>query len=219
MSSHAAAADPPDAGPQRTAAGLTPAQSRWLEPLEHFLPGFVGQSDWQWLDPGQLPSAPRRLLAHDDDMTPTLERFHGAAIDLEVRALEQHGDRLSRLVILHEHHGGKPVEFGAIWIHLDGFEPHVRRAIEAGGEPLGGILGRLCVPHSSHPRAFFSCNAGVVARRLGGFELMPGQPPPASYGRCNELRHADGRVFAEIVEILPPLPAEPTLCGDRQIGG
>lgn len=214
MPSHAAA-DSPDADPDPATAAvgtvdLTPRQAQWVEPLEHFLPGFVAESGWQWLDPGQLPPAPRRLLAHDDDMTPTLEQFHRAAIDLEVRELEQQDDLLSRLVILHEHRAGQPVEFGAIWIHLAGFDPAVRRAIEQATEPLGGILGRMQVPHSSHPRAFFSCSAAVVARRLGGFELMPGQPAPASYGRCNELRHADGRVFAEIVEILPPLPAEST---------
>jgi hypothetical protein len=189
------------------ATGLSPEQQRWVAPLEGFLPGFVGGSDWRWLQPGELPPAERGLLAHDHDMTPTLAEHHASDIDLEVRRCELEGDVLRRLVVLHRRSDGRSVEVGAITILLSGFDEPVRRAIEDGGEPLGGILCRSGLPHSSHPRAFFSCDSAAVNERLGG--LRAAVPPQATraHGRCNELRHADGQVFAEIVEILPPVTA------------
>ena len=183
---------------------LSREQRRWVAPIEDFLPGFVETSSWRWLAPHELPPAARRLLAHDQDMTPTLGRFHDSEIDLEVRRRELSGDALHRLVMLHRRSDGKSVEVGAINILLSGFDQPLRRAIEAGGEPLGGILNRFKLPHSSHPRAFFSCAAAVVAERLGGLEVAATPYGTYAYGRCNELRHDDGQIFAEIVEILPP---------------
>lgn len=182
---------------------LTPEQQRWVAPLEDFLPGFVEASDWRWLAPADLPPQARELLAHDHDMTSTLARFHGSEIDLEVRRRKLSGDALRRLVVLHRRGDGLPVEVGGITILLSGFGGRVRRAIESGAEPLGGILNRFALPHGSHPRGFFSCDANAVAERLGGIQAA--DEGGRAYGRCNELRHADGGVFAEIVEILPPI--------------
>jgi hypothetical protein len=54
------------------------------------------------------------------------------------------------------------------------------------------------VPHSSHPRGYFKI---IIDRRLA--DLLNATEGDTLYGRCNELRHADGRTLADVVEVLP----------------
>src|SRR6516164_2628006 len=48
----------------------------------------------------QLPEPYRALLAHANDMTPTLEKFHGATIHLEILRREQRDGYYFREVVL-----------------------------------------------------------------------------------------------------------------------
>ena len=73
----------------------------------------------------------RRLLVHTRDMTPTLESFHGGAIDLEVLQRRLHGSEYFRQVILRLSGTGRAVEFGANRVFLDAFPARVRQAILA----------------------------------------------------------------------------------------
>ncbi|MFV1996178.1 MAG: hypothetical protein ACC661_12140 [Verrucomicrobiales bacterium] len=149
--------------------------------------------------PGQeIPEPERELLVHDTDMTPRLSSFHQSRLVLRVWESELQDAYLLRLVLLETEKGRRPVEFGAIGIDLDKFAAPVRRLIEQGQEPLGGILERFEVPHRGNPRAFFSVEADdLVSEALGGSagDLL--------YGRCNQLIDPDGLVLADVVEILP----------------
>ncbi len=131
-------------------------------------------------------------------MTPTLAAFHHSKLYLEVHERELSDNYLIRLVTLHAVTDDKPVEFGAIAIHLDGFPDEVRALIVEGKVPLGGILGEYRVTHSGSPTAFFSVPADdLISRAL--------QQPKGEtlYGRCNQLLDRDGMAIADIVEILP----------------
>lgn len=149
--------------------------------------------------PGEEMSEPEReLLVHDKDMTPRLSNFHGSRLVLRVWEHELQEAYLLRLVLLETEEERRPVEFGAIGIHLDRFAAPVRKLIEEGEEPLGGILERFEVPHCGQPRAFFSVEAdGLVSEALGSSE------GDLLYGRCNQLVDPDGLALADIVEILP----------------
>lgn len=154
--------------------------------------------DFTFLDKAEMPYPYRSMLVHENDMTPTLAAFHHSKLYLEVHEHERANDYLIRLVTLHAASDDRPVEFGAIGIHLDGFPDKVRDLIVEGNLPLGGILGEYQVEHSGSPTAFFSVPAdALIAKAL---HQTPGE---TLYGRCNELLDSDGMAIADIVEILP----------------
>jgi len=178
----------------------------WLMPLRYFYERrHVPLPEIRFVAPSALPEPERALLVHDRDMTPTLTAHHGSELRLEVLDLDRSADYLLRLVILRRRDNLKPVECGAIGIHLARFAPKVRDLIERGTIPLGGILGAEEVSHAGAPRGFFELVADdLVAHALGA---TVGQ---RLAGRCNELSFPDGEAFADIVEILPrePLPSD-----------
>lgn len=169
-----------------------------LAPLRFFY-GLGSESPKvTFIEAAQMPDSERWLLAHSSDMTPRLAEFHNDEITLDVHAKSRIGNYLVRASVLKRRTEGVPVEFGAIGIHLDGFDELTRRLILEGHIPLGGILGQQAVPHSSHPSGYFRIEIDHrLATLLGAVE---GQ---TLYGRCNELRHADGSCLAEVVEVLP----------------
>src|SRR6266436_2729441 len=61
----------------------------------------------------QVPEPYRTLLVHQNDMTPTLEEYHGEAIHLKIISSEVRGDYYFREVALQLDNNEKPVEFGA----------------------------------------------------------------------------------------------------------
>jgi chorismate-pyruvate lyase len=147
----------------------------------------------------EVPEPYRRLLVHEDDMTPTLETFHGERIHLRLLARRQDGDTYAREVVLTLDDSNRPVEFGAIVIHLRRFPPAAQELILAGQCPLGTILALHRVTHASRPLAFFQLTSdGFINDALGltGTHTL--------FGRRNIHRNADGDVLADIVEILPP---------------
>jgi chorismate-pyruvate lyase len=178
----------------------TEVDARLLYPLDDFydragliVPPFVvvaGEA---------VPQPYRQLLVHEDDMTPTLERHHGERIHLRVIGRQLNGDSLSRLVVLTLNDSLKPVEFGAIVIHLEHFPAEAREAILECRRPLGTILADYAVRHASRPRAFLRVSSDPLIK--GAMELTGAEP---LYGRRNQLFTADDRVLADVVEILPP---------------
>ncbi|MCS6863202.1 MAG: hypothetical protein NZT92_23085 [Abditibacteriales bacterium] len=154
------------------------------------------------LEGEDVPEPFKRLLVHQNDMTPTLEAFHGRQLSVRVLMRRQDGDTYARHVLLTLDGSHEPVEFGAIVIHLQHFPPAAREEILQERRPLGAILMAHHIPHTSHPLAFMAVTADdhmKAALRLNG--------TPTLYGRRNVLRDAQGNLLAEIVEILPPVEA------------
>lgn len=151
-----------------------------------------------FLDAADLPERERHLLAHDQDMTSRLTKFHDSVLTLDAQASTQMGEYLVRVSVLRRQDTLAPVEFGAIGINLRGFTDEPRRRILEAKIPLGGLLQQYSIPFSSHPRGYFQI---AIDHRLE--ELLRGVSGQILYGRCNELRHEDGSLMAEVVEILP----------------
>lgn len=146
-----------------------------------------------------VPEPWRRLLVHDDDMTPTLEGFYRDDIHIEVLGRERRGDAYFREVILRLDRDDRPVEFGANRIFLERLPAVVRRLVLQEQLPFGHILKAHEVPHSGHPTSFFRVEADALMNRafgLAGTHVL--------YGRRNTLRDPNGTPLSEVVEILPP---------------
>jgi chorismate-pyruvate lyase len=132
-------------------------------------------------------------------MTSTLEAFHEERIHLRVLARQLDGDAFARQVVLMLNGSARPVEFGAIVIHLEHFPPAAREEVLEGRRPLGTILHDHCIAHQSRPLAFIRVTSDRVMN-----EVLHLPEPRALYGRRNVIWDADENQLANIVEILPP---------------
>ncbi len=163
----------------------------------------VCSSDFEWqprgLEAGELEEPYRSLLVHERDMTSTLEDHHREPLILRVLEKCRRGEILYREVVLVGETSARPVEFGAIRIDLELFEPAARRRILEGRRPLGALLADFAVPYESHPRRFFALESDALIDRA--LELESSR---RLYGRQNVLSSPAGRPLAEVVEILPP---------------
>lgn len=149
------------------------------------------------VDGKNVPEPYQTLLVHQNDMTPTLEKFYNSKIHLEVLRRQERGDYYFREVVLRTEEG-KPVEFGAIKISLALFPPAARAQILSERTPLGTLLAEYKVTHSSRPKAFLRIESDDfinTALKTTGKQWL--------YGRRNTLWDPEHRPLAEIVEILP----------------
>ena len=176
--------------------------------LAHPLDEFYGRSSTplppiKQIDAEEVLEPYKTLLVHQNDMTSTLETFHGGVIHLRVLGRERRQNEYYREVVLRLEGSEKPIEFGAIKINLDRFNSEARRQILEERWPLGHILKDCAIVYFSQPKAFLQIASdrlinGVL--NLSGVHLL--------YGRRNTLLDASNKPLAEIVEILPPTKAK-----------
>jgi hypothetical protein len=155
------------------------------------------------VDGAAVPEPYKRLLVHQNDMTPTLESFYRRRIHLQVFGRRQKDNLYFREVLLLLDGTNQPVEFGAIKIDLALFAPAAREEILEERLPLGYILQKHKIPHTSRPRAFLRLAGDRFINNL--FKLSGVQ---TLYGRRNTLFDPQGLPLAEIVEILPAAKRE-----------
>jgi chorismate-pyruvate lyase len=149
----------------------------------------------------EMPDPYRRLLVHDRDMTTTLEAFHGVRTHLRLLTSKAEGGVYRREVVLALAGFEKPVEFGAVTIQIELLPPDARQAVINAQRPLGGVLVGHGVKFTSRPKAFISIEPDETICKVLEIERRS----TTLYGRCNALLDAQGRVLADIVEILPPM--------------
>lgn len=181
-------------------SAMDPLAADLLYPLSAFDPedGTVLTSA-TILEAEELPEPYRMLLAHDRDMTGTLEAHFKQPMTLRVFNKKQDGDSLFRQVVLEGQRDGRPYEFGAIRIDLSCFDELTRQVVAACEVPLGRVLREYDVPYVSNPSAFLRVSPDELLNKA----LMVDRGP--LYGRKNALKLPDGRAIAQIIEILPPL--------------
>lgn len=152
-----------------------------------------------------MPEPFRSLLVHRDNMTPTLERYHGGKLRVEVLSSFRDGDMYYRLVHLVLQSdtpvasADAVVELGAIEINL-AFLPEAAVALVLEGKmPFGTILRTVGLANTCVPRQMFSVTAD---RQLGEWLDVP--EGASLFGRHNTLVLSDGRQIVDVVEVLPP---------------
>jgi len=149
--------------------------------------------------PEQMPQPQRRLLVHDRDMTSTLEEHHGEPVALRVLERRVDDDIYARHIVLHTAQTHRPVEYGALRVHLPLVDEPVRTALLQARQPLGAILKAHGGAYRGCPGAFFR----ILSNDLINDSLQLGRSQWL-YGRCNCLADREGRSIAEVIEILPP---------------
>lgn len=189
-------------------SGPAPTESPQVLPFAYPLDDFYAQQGMtlppiEAIPGEEVPQPYRSLLVHDDDMTPTLEHFHGGQLHVTVMRRQQRNDYYFREVVLSRDTDNAPVEFGAIKIMLKLFPSAARHAILSERLPLGRILAEHRIRHTSKPKAFLRVESDDFinsALQLTGKHTL--------YGRRNTLWNPDLKPLAEIVEILPPEPRD-----------
>jgi hypothetical protein len=148
--------------------------------------------------PDAMPEPYRTLLAHNTDMTSTLEKFYDETVQIEVLARYLRENEYYREVVLVLERSKRRVEFGAIKVNLSLFPAAAREKVLSEQLPFGRVLDICHIPFSSRPAAFLSLLPDTfisTALQLRTRELL--------YGRRNTLFDSRMRPLAEIIEILP----------------
>src|ERR1041385_3019585 len=174
-------------------------------PFAHPLDDFYARAGMRLpnierIDGEKMPEPYRRLLVHDNDMTPTLEKYHGREIHLSILGRDRRGDFYFRQVVLQLARNDYPVEFGANKVSLGLFPPRARQLILEEKVPLGTILRECEIAHTTVAKAFFRIEPDEFICR----SLNITDPSPL-YGRRASILDPQKRPLSEIVEILPPM--------------
>jgi chorismate-pyruvate lyase len=146
-----------------------------------------------------IPEPYKTLLAHNRNMTPTLEAYHHGTIHIERLNVFTGEEETTREVILRRDGDDKPLEYGASRVFRETLTPEALFLLDDGRLPLGTIL-RVCdCVHSVQPSGFFKVRPAsflVSALAAGQAAYL--------YGRRNTLVAMDDTPIAEVCEILPP---------------
>ncbi|MBI1826934.1 MAG: hypothetical protein HY287_15835 [Planctomycetes bacterium] len=108
--------------------------------------GFVETSSWldrcKVFSPDELPVNVRKLLAHEQHMTPTLREYYGGELRLDVLDHQQNASEYARKILLWNDGDGrnKVVEFGIVRMNLSSVCREAAEEIVSRRTPLGDIL-------------------------------------------------------------------------------
>jgi len=149
------------------------------------------------LEADAIPPPYRSLLAHERDMTLTLEEHFGGRVTLRPLSTFRDGDAYFRRVLLVQEYSARPVEMGAIRIDLAALAPRIRTTILRNRVPLGRLLRDGGVDYRSRPTRFLAVTPNP--EMMGVFWMRERR---TLYGRQTEMS-TGGRKIGDIVEILP----------------
>ena len=144
------------------------------------------------------PEPYRTLLAHHEHMTVSVERHHGAKVDVDVLAAKRSGDYYFRKIILHRQSDQRVVLFGIPRLNLRLVDDDVRREILGENKPLGRVLIEHNVLREVQLGSLYRVTPGPDLCRLFGLTK-----PVATYGRTAFI-YCDGFVAIELLEIVAP---------------
>ena len=149
-----------------------------------------------------LPQPYRRMLAHNDHMTVTMESYYGCPVDVRILDRRLDGNFYNRKIVLLKSGTETVVQFGIVRFDLSYVTQAVRDEILGGQKPLGRVL----IDHN----VLRHIDLGAVLRIVAGPSLARALQMPAggiTFGRlatifCN--RHP----AVDLLEIPAPLPLE-----------
>ena len=160
-------------------------------------PALLGQ--FELVSAHEMPADYQTLLAHQNHMTVTVERFHISPVDVRVLSSQMTGTHYARKILLARQSDGVIVQFGIVRINFAFLDDDVRREIESRSRPLGRILIEYNVLREVELVSLWRVTPGEDLRSQ--FNLPPGV---ATYGRT-ALIHCNGEPAVELLEIVTPV--------------
>ena len=145
-----------------------------------------------------IPAYYRRLLAHENHMTVTVEHFHGTSVNVRVLDSKLTGQHYARKILLTRASDGVVVQFGIMRLNFACVSDTVREQIESQKAPLGRILIDNQVLREVHLFKLWRVSAGQDLAAL--FGISPGQ---VTYGRT-AIIDCNGEPAVELLEIVTP---------------
>lgn len=146
-----------------------------------------------------IPQPYRRLLAHNDHMTVTVEDYHGCPVD--VRVLKRHTteSHYAREILLVRQSDAVVVQYGIMRVNLAYLPAEVQDRIRGEQTPLGRVL----IEHDVHRRVqLFSLRRVELAAELS--RHFRHAPPTITYGRTAMIECNDVPAI-ELLEIVSPV--------------
>lgn len=143
-----------------------------------------------------MPAAPRRLLAHHDHMTVTVEEYHGDRVAVEVLETRLEEPYYSRKILLRRERDRQVVQFGIVRLDFRYVDKLVRQEIESQRTPLGRVLIEHDVLRWVELVSLWRIVPGPDLRRL---LALPNNEPV--YGRT-ALIYCNGEPAVELLEIV-----------------
>jgi len=150
--------------------------------------------------PSQMPVDYRTLLAHENHMTVTVERFHHSLVDVRVLKSQMVGDHYSRKILLARQTDGVVVQFGIVRINLSYLAADVRLEIESRKRPLGRILIEHDVLREVQLSKLWRVTPGPDLWEMFNLSLGAG----VTYGRTAMI-HCNREPAIELLEIVTPV--------------
>jgi chorismate-pyruvate lyase len=147
----------------------------------------------------EMPPDYCTLLAHQNHMTVTVERFHNSPVDVRVLKSQVTGTHYARKILLARQSDGVVVQFGIMRINFAYLSEKVRREVESRAKPLGRILIENNVLREVELVKLWKVTPGEDLRSL--FSLPKGA---VTYGRT-ALIHCNGEPAVELLEIVTPV--------------
>ncbi len=169
------------------------------ELIQLFYAGPAELGDFTAVEPSEMPAGYRRLLAHQEHMTVTVEAHHGCPVDVVVLDRKITASHYARNSLLLRQSDGAVVQFGIMRMHMSVLAPEVRTKIESEEIPLGRILIEHDVLRSIRLQCLWRIEpAGALAKSL----RLPA--PRTTYGRT-AMMDLNGEPAVELLEIVAPL--------------
>lgn len=189
----------------------TPAFPPDLQVLvDLFYPSLDAVGRFTELAAAEMPQPFRRLLAHDEHMTVTVEAFFGGPVAVEVLAVHRTTTHYSRKIVLRRSSDRRAVLYGLVRLNLGFLDPTVRSEIESERIPLGRVLIEHNVLRNVRLLSLWRIEPGAELREI--FELIglgdPGAASDTCYGRT-ALIYCNGVPAVELLEVVTPRDGAP----------
>jgi chorismate-pyruvate lyase len=146
----------------------------------------------------EMPDPYRRLLAHNDHMTVTLEASAGSSVDVRVLAEWRDETSYARNSLLARHTDGAVLQFGIMRIWLADMPATARDEITVKRQPLGRVLINHNLLREVELITLWRIMPGPALQRH--LALAPGQ---LIYGRSAQIL-VDERPTVQMLEIVAP---------------
>ncbi len=148
-----------------------------------------------------MPLDYRRLLAHTEHMTVSVEEYHRSKVDVRVLDRRETETHYAREILLSRRSDNKVVQYGIMRVNFDWLSPRVRTEIQSEKTPLGRILIQHDVLRRVRLAGLWRVTPGPKLTKM--LELAE---PTVTYGRT-ALIECDGEPAIELLEIVTAISA------------